>query len=61
MSDESLDRHSDEVQQAAGMVSVQTNCLIEQALVLMEARAELDEVTLDEVAAAVIYGSIRFD
>ena len=44
--------HSHIVNQAAGMVSVQANCLIEQAFVLMDARAELLGVTLDEIAEA---------
>jgi hypothetical protein len=49
-----------EVFQAAGLVALQTHCLIEHALILMDARAELDGVTLDEIAAAVLDHSITF-
>jgi AmiR/NasT family two-component response regulator len=49
------------VQQAAGIVSVQVNCYVEDALALMRERAEESRVTVEEIAAAVVDGSIRFD
>ena len=52
--------HNAQVFQAAGIVSVQAGCLIEQALILMDARAELDGITLDEIAAGVLDQSITF-
>ena len=52
--------HSSIVNQAAGMVSVQANCLIQDAFVLMDARADDDNRTLEEIAAAVIERSIHF-
>ena len=54
-------KHSARVSRAAGMVSVQVGCLIEQALALIYDRAEASGVTVDALAAAVIDGSIRFD
>jgi hypothetical protein len=52
--------HDTQVFQAAGIVSVQADCLIEQAIILMDARAELNGVALDEIAAAVLDQSITF-
>jgi AmiR/NasT family two-component response regulator len=51
---------SAEVSQAAGMVSVQADCLIEEALRMMRDRAAVAHATLEEIAAAVMDGSIRF-
>jgi hypothetical protein len=48
------------VNQAAGMVSVQAECMIQDALVLMSARADEAGITLDAIAAAVIDRSMRF-
>ena len=45
-------RYDPEVFSAAGMVSVQANCLIEEALAMMSDRATVAHVTLDEIAAA---------
>jgi len=39
--------------QAQGRVSVQANCTIDEALVLMQERAEETTHTLDEIAEAV--------
>ena len=50
-----------EVHQAAGRVSVQVGCRVEQALALMREQAEASRVTLDQVADAVLDGSLRFD
>ena len=54
-------KHTARVSQAAGMVSVQVGCLIEEALVLIYDRADASPKTVDELAAAVIDGAIRFD
>jgi AmiR/NasT family two-component response regulator len=50
-----------EVHQAAGRVSVQVGCRVEQALALMREQAEASRLTVDEIAAAVLDGSLRFD
>jgi len=42
------------------MVSAQVNCRVEQALVLMYQTADESRITIDELAAAVIDGSLRF-
>jgi len=51
---------SAEINQAAGMVSVQADCNIEEALQLMHDRAAVAHVTLEEIAAAVLDHSILF-
>jgi hypothetical protein len=48
------------VNQAAGMVSVQAQCGIEEAFVLMRARAAESRVTLDQIAQAVLDRAIDF-
>ena len=53
------ERH--EVHRAAGRVSVQVGCRVEQALALMREQAEASRVTLGEIADAVLDGSLRFD
>jgi hypothetical protein len=46
---------------ASGMISVQANCRVEEALVLLNQRA-LDECqTPEAIAKAVIAGALRFD
>ena len=42
------------------MVSVQADCMIQDALALMSSRADEAGITLDEIAAAVIDRSIHF-
>ena len=51
---------SAEVNQAAGMVSLQADCYIEEALQLMEDRASVAHITVEEIAAAVLDRSIQF-
>ena len=48
------------IAQACGMVSVQADCTVEEALVLMNARAESDHTTLHTVALDVLDGDINF-
>jgi hypothetical protein len=55
------DRRSAKVAQAQGMVSVQVQCSLDEALALLKARGESSLLSLDQVAGAVIEGSIRFD
>ena len=57
----SRSKHTARVNQAAGMVSVQANCGVEAALILMETRAAASRVTVDDIAEAVIDGSVRFE
>jgi hypothetical protein len=45
---------------AAGMVSVQANCLIEDAFVLMFAKADTLGVPIEELVAAVLDRSLSF-
>jgi hypothetical protein len=49
------------VAQAQGMVAVEANCSLDEALGLMAAEAESSNTTIDEVAALVVDGVIRFD
>jgi len=60
MSEGGDSRYSVKVHQAAGMVSIQADCELEQAYVLMSDRSAVGQATLDEVAAAVLDHSIRF-
>jgi len=54
-------KHTARVSRAAGMISVQANCGVEEALILMHTRAAATRVTVDEIAEAVIDGAVRFD
>jgi len=49
------------VAQASGMVSVQANCSVDEAFLLMEARAYASDASLEAVAHAVLHGDITFD
>jgi hypothetical protein len=53
--------HSAEVGQAQGMVAAQVDCSLDEALVLMNARARTSHLSLEEVAAEVRDHLIRFD
>ena len=53
-------RCSVEIHQAAGMVSIQADCELEQAYVLMSDRAAVARVSIEEIAMAVLDKSIRF-
>jgi hypothetical protein len=52
---------SAEVAQAQGMISVQVSCTLDEALLLLNARARTDEQSVQRVACAVVAGEIRFD
>jgi AmiR/NasT family two-component response regulator len=52
--------HSAEINQAAGMVSVQARCGIEEAFALMFERADSAGLALDDIATAVLDRSIVF-
>jgi hypothetical protein len=52
---------SDRLAQAQGMVSVQVDCTLDEALLLMRARAASSDLSLAYIAEAVLDGSIRFD
>ena len=51
----------DLIAQAQGMVSVQAGCSLGDALMLMNARAHTRHQKLEEIAAAIVLGDIRFD
>jgi AmiR/NasT family two-component response regulator len=53
--------HSEQIAQAQGMVSVQVDCTLDDALLLMRARAASSDLSLAYVAEAILDGSIRFD
>ena len=48
------------VTEAQGMVSVQADCTLDEALVLMIERANVQRETLTEIAEAVLERRIRF-
>ena len=48
------------VSQASGMVSVQANCAVDEALKLMKERAQATGTSLLEVACATVEHRIRF-
>jgi hypothetical protein len=48
------------VAQASGMVSVQANCSVNHALVLMVMRAQETGATLEQIALAVVDGETSF-
>jgi hypothetical protein len=45
---------------AAGMIAAQANCPIENAISKMWDRADADNASIDDIAAAVLNRSIRF-
>lgn len=49
------------VAQAMGMVSVQVDCTVDDALTTMSEQAAVSRSTVREIAEAVVDGSIRFD
>ena len=51
---------SDRVFQAQGMVSVQADCTVDEALAKMHDRAQESEMSLEAVATAIIERRIRF-
>lgn len=51
----------DVIAQAMGFVSVQADCTVDEALTLIDHRAQVSHSTILEIAEAVADGSIRFD
>ena len=60
MSEGGDSRYGTEIHQAAGMVSIQADCELEQAYVLMSDRATVSQVSLEEIALAVLDKAISF-
>lgn len=52
---------STKVAQAQGMISVQVPCTLEEALLLLDARALANDLSIETIAAGVVGGVIRFD
>ncbi|HTD49759.1 MAG TPA: ANTAR domain-containing protein [Acidimicrobiia bacterium] len=52
--------HSFTVYQAQGMVTVQAACTFAEAFTLMNERAQVQHLTVEEVAEAVVERRIRF-
>jgi AmiR/NasT family two-component response regulator len=48
------------IAQAMGMVSIQADCTIDDALTMISNRAMVEHHTVEEIAISVIDGSIRF-
>ena len=61
MSNQNGEGLTSRVAQASGMVSVQADCGPSHAIVLMRARAEQTDRTLEQIATAVIAREIRFE
>jgi hypothetical protein len=53
-------QHSDRVYQAQGMISVQADCTVDEALAKMTESAEDSGMGLDAIATAIIERRIRF-
>jgi AmiR/NasT family two-component response regulator len=53
-------RRSDRVYQAQGMVSVQADCTVDEALDKMTRKAEASGLSLEAVATAIIERRVRF-
>ncbi len=51
---------SDRVAQASGMVSVQAECSLGEAIVMIEERARAIDLTTEEVADSVVDRQFRF-
>jgi AmiR/NasT family two-component response regulator len=51
---------SDRVAQASGMVSVQAECSLDEAFVMIEERAQTIDLTTEEVAKSVVDRQFRF-
>jgi len=49
------------ISQAQGIVSVQANCTVNEALLLILTRMKTTGLSLDQMAAAVVRHDIRFD
>jgi hypothetical protein len=60
VSEPDIGRHSMHVAQASGMVSVQAECSISAAMVLMESRAHVTGQSLEQIALAVINRETSF-
>jgi hypothetical protein len=54
------DDHHPLVSQASGMVSVQAECTVDEALALMKERAQVSGDTLLQIAKATVDRRIRF-
>ena len=52
--------HGPQVNQAAGMVSVQADCTIDEALEMLKARALVSGRSLEDVAEATVQHLLRF-
>ena len=53
-------QHPANVSRAVRLVSVQADCDVEQALILLTTRAAAARISVDELANAVIDGSVGF-
>ena len=52
--------HSDRVFQAQGMVALQANCTVDEALAKMAAEANASHMSLEAIATAVVERRMRF-
>jgi AmiR/NasT family two-component response regulator len=54
------DSRSNRIGRAVGIVSAQTNCTVDEALLYMQERARRASRTLEEIAIAVVDRRVRF-
>ena len=52
--------HSDRVFQAQGMVALQADCTVDEALAKMAAEAKASHMSLEAIATAVVERRMRF-
>jgi hypothetical protein len=60
MNRQNSETQSDRVAQASGMVSVQAECSVYEAFVMIEERAQTIDLTSEEVAESVVDRRFRF-
>jgi AmiR/NasT family two-component response regulator len=60
MDKQNNDGPSDRMAQASGMVSVQAACSVDEAFAMIEERAQMIDLTAEEVAESVVDRQFRF-
>jgi AmiR/NasT family two-component response regulator len=60
MNSQNGETQSDRVAQASGMVSVQAECSLDEAFVMIQERAQTIDLTTEEVAESVVDRQFRF-
>ena len=60
MNEQNMERQSDCMAQASGMVSVQAECSVDEAFAMIAERATTIDLTAEEVAESVVERRFRF-